>query len=68
MSERTITRKTLATYAGLLGRRSIAADALEAYDTMGGSCTIRMTNNGFRILCGAAQVFPAPVPRGWDAV
>jgi hypothetical protein len=46
----TITRATLACYAGMLGRDSVAAAALKAYDAeraAGRHPRITMPNNGF---------------------
>lgn len=47
-----LTRKALLTYAGLLGRGSVAAQALEFYDnlTAGGTfATIKRETTGFSV-------------------
>lgn len=57
----TITRALLARYAGLLGRGSIAAQALDVYDGIratGNSATIVMHNSGFYVSRKGVQEFP----------
>jgi hypothetical protein len=52
--DKTITRKTLVSYASVLGEDSLAANCLKTYDTVtqdkgAPKVTIIMTNNGFRL-------------------
>ena len=57
MKSEYITRKTLARYAGLLGRGSIAARALASFDAAKGAGLaprIAILNSGFRIVTRAA--------------
>lgn len=54
-----ITRKTLARYAGLLGRDSLAKRALDDYDTSkaaGQKPIITMRNNGFTVQTHGVRV------------
>lgn len=64
--EATIKRPTLARYAALLGRDSIAADALAVFDAIrdtGNRAQIARTNNGFKVYRAGVQEFPRPVLR-----
>lgn len=62
--EKTIRRATLAKYAALLGRESIAAEALATFDAIrdtGNRAQITMHNNGFRVYRAGVREFPRPV-------
>ncbi len=59
--ETRVHRPTLVKYAGLLGRGSLAAAALERYDeekSQGRRVAILMHNNGFRIRVWSAAGVP----------
>lgn len=61
--EKTIRRTTLARYAALLGRDSIAAEALATYDAIrdtGNRAQITMHNNGFRVYRAKVREYPRP--------
>ena len=57
----TLNRNKLAQYAALLGRDSIAAQALLAYDGIrktGNKASIKMTNDSFEIWRANVREFP----------